>query len=59
MIYRVLYQIGYCTACFEFNNLEDAGKFAEDIIMHSVDEEDSHKESRVKIEIIKKAEVDE
>lgn len=57
MIYRVALRVGYCERLFEFESIELAAGFAEDVLRHQVPNED-HKELSMKIviEVIKEQE---
>ena len=53
MKYRVILEIGYSEAWFEFQQLMPADEFARDILTHIVQNEDNVKKSAtVKIEVI-------
>lgn len=40
MIYRVVLKISYYENWFDFDNVEDAGRFAETVLMHQTVSED-------------------
>lgn len=44
MIYRVIWKISYYENWFDFDNIEDAGAFAESVLRHCVPNEDRKKE---------------
>lgn len=57
IIYRVIIKIKYNRAFFEFNNIEQACKFADAAKVTNVDGEDG--KARVTIELIRPDEVEE
>lgn len=52
MIYRVVFLIKYLEAYFDFETMTEAGEFAEAILAHQVESEDTKKKSKVTIQII-------
>ena len=52
MIYRVILKNGYYEIDFDFDSIEEAGKFASTILMHQVPNEDNAKKSFVSILVI-------
>lgn len=50
MIYTVIVKVGWNEAHFEFHDIEKAGEFARDIILHSVETKDTDAITNVKIE---------
>ena len=52
MKYRVVLEVGYNVAWFEFTSMEAAGEFAKTILMHQVESEDTRKKSKVRIDVV-------
>ena len=52
MKYRVILEVGYNTAWFEFEDITDAGEFAKTLLMHQVSNEDTKHKSKIRLEII-------
>lgn len=52
MFFRVTLKVGYNRAFFDFANASDAGDFASTALMHSVDSEDTDKETSVSIKVM-------
>lgn len=60
MIYRVILQISYYENWFDFDNIEDAGTFAENALRHCVPSEDrEEKLMYVAIKVIDPAKTEE
>lgn len=55
MIYRVILKIAYVEAHFDFDDLAEAGNFAQQILVKMVDSEDCKRKPFVRIEIINPA----
>lgn len=53
MIYRVVIKVGYSDAYFDFDFMTEAGQFAETVLTHQTDSEDTHKEVSVRILVLK------
>lgn len=52
MIYRVVINVGYYTAYFDFDTPKKACRFATSALTHSVSNEDTSKKSSITLEII-------
>lgn len=52
MKYRVILEVGYNTAWFDFDDIADAGEFAKTLLMHQVANEDTRHKSRIRLEIV-------
>ena len=53
MKYRVIFQIGYLDAWFEFDTIEEAGEFAKQILIHQVPSKDTAgRKTHVTIEVV-------
>ena len=59
MIYRVIFKVGYNNAWFDFCTIEEAGKFAYDVLTHQVENEDTKKRNSVRIDVIVDADAEE
>lgn len=52
MKYRVIVKIGYNEAWFDFDDMQDAGKFAEAVLVHQVPNEDTRRKTSVSIRVM-------
>lgn len=52
MIYRVIFEIRYAEAYFDFETFYEAGEFAKKMFEHQTENEDSKVNSKVTIRII-------
>lgn len=52
MKYRVIVKVSYQDAWFEFDSIEEAGAFAESVLVHQIPNEDTNKKSFVTIQVV-------
>ena len=52
MKYRVILEVGYNTAWFEFDDIVDAGNFEKTLLIHQVANEDTKHKSKIRLEVI-------
>ena len=52
MKYRVILEVGYNTAWFDFDDIADAGDFAKTLLMHQVANEDTKHKTKIRLEIV-------
>lgn len=52
MKYRVIIEVGYCEAFFDFDTPEGACAFATKALLHQVDSEDTKRKSRISMELV-------
>ena len=58
MIYRIILNVSYYKAFFDFDNLEDAGNFAKTILTHQSNCDDTKEKSSIRMEIIDPSKVE-
>lgn len=54
IVYRVMLEVGWRDAMFEFDTSEDAVGFAESCLKHMVGTKDVEKKSKIHIEVVDK-----
>lgn len=52
MKYRVIIEVGYCEAFFDFRTAEAACDFAASALSHQADSEDTKRKTRICMEVI-------
>lgn len=52
MIFRVVIKVGYYETWYEFESMGEAGAFAQTVLTHQVDSEDTARSLSVRIDVI-------
>lgn len=52
MIFRVVIKVGYYETWYEFESMSEAGTFAQTVLTHQADNEDTTRKLSVRIDVI-------